>query len=383
MTSLAHSLYLHIPFCSRKCAYCDFAVRVLQHDQQVTRYFAYLEQELQFLADYLGPLKTLYLGGGTPSLLSVDQIRQLGRILQRHVDLSSLSEWTLEVNPEHAEPEALALWRDLGVNRVSLGVQSFDDALLQRCGRLHQQADIFLAVDNIRRAGFENWSLDLMYALPTQTLAQWQDSLKQAVALAPSHLSLYALEVHPKTLFGAQALPDFSEDLAGDMYDMACAMLGQAGFVHYEIANFCQPGLPSAHNQVYWQTQAFAAVGVGAHGYLQGRRYENPHGLTDYYRMCETRDWALLQTPEQSLAEAIEEFLFLGLRQLLRGVSLQVFEQRFGQPLQNFYPQRLPQALERGFLIPTASGESLRLSPEAVAFSNRIFSEFLDPVMID
>lgn len=375
----AASLYLHIPFCSRKCAYCDFAVRVLQHEQQVSRYFEHLALELAAMAPSASALKTLYIGGGTPSVLRVPQIHTLHKLLWQFFDLSQLQEWTLEVNPEHAEPAALVAWKNTGVNRISLGVQSFDNTLLQRCGRLHESAHIFQAVSNIRAAGFQNWSLDLMYALPEQTLEQWQDTLSQAIALGPDHLSLYALEVHPRTLFGAQGLPAFSEDLAGDMYELACERLQAAGFRHYEIANFCQPHCASQHNQVYWQTQPFVAVGVGAHGYVQGRRYENPADLGAYYRQCRAGEWAVLQTPEQPLAEAIEEFMFLGLRQLERGVFFADFERRFQRPFMDCYGDRVVDLLQQGLLQETEQG--LRLSPQAVGLSNRVLAEFLDPIL--
>lgn len=375
----ASSLYLHIPFCSRKCAYCDFAVRVLQHEQQVSRYVEHLALELAAMAPFASSLNTLYIGGGTPSVLTVPHIEALQRLLEQFFDLSHLQEWTLEVNPEHAEPAALAAWKNAGVNRISLGVQSFDNTLLQRCGRLHDREHIFEAVSRIQAAGFNNWSLDLMYALPEQTLEQWKDTLTQAIALAPAHISLYALEVHPRTLFGVQDIAAFSEDLAGDMYELACDSLQAAGFVHYEIANFCQPHSASQHNQVYWQTQPFVAVGVGAHGYVQGKRYENPADLGAYYRQCRTGAWPVLHTSAQPLAEAIEEFMFLGLRQLERGVFFADFEQRFQRTIKACYGDRIVNLLQQGLLQQTPQG--LRLSPQAVGLSNRVLAEFLEPLL--
>jgi oxygen-independent coproporphyrinogen III oxidase len=378
----AASVYLHLPFCSRKCAYCDFAIRVLQNARQIERYFLHLALELEAIAPQATALHTLYIGGGTPSILSVSEIHALAPLLHSYFDLSRLSasgEWTLEVNPEHAKYEALLAWKQIGVNRISLGVQSFDNALLARCGRLHQQTDVFSAVQRIQDVGFDNWSLDLMYALPEQTLKQWQQSLEQALRLQPTHLSLYALEVHAQTLFGAQQLPAFSEDLAGDMYDLACEMLAQAGYLHYEIANFCLPGYASRHNQVYWQTEPFVAVGVGAHGYLQQRRYENPRSLKAYYQMCQSGQWSSQQQLPQTLSEAIEEFMFLGLRQLEKGVTWAAFETRFGISLRSCYPQRLATAFKQADLLPTAEG--FVLNPERIGLSNRILSEFLDPVV--
>lgn len=218
-----------------------------------------------------------------------------------------------------------------------------------------------------------------MYALPEQSLTQWRDSLEQAIRLAPTHLSLYALEVHAKTLFGAQQLPAFSEDLAGEMYDLACGLLLKAGYIHYEIANFCLPGYASQHNQVYWQTEPFLAVGVGAHGYLQNCRYENPYDLKAYYQMCKSGQWCFQNTTPQSRSEAIEEFVFLGLRQLEKGIAWKTFETRFDVSLWDCYAQPLKAAFAAGYLLRTSEG--LVLNPDCVGLSNRIFAEFLDPVM--
>lgn len=378
----AASLYIHLPFCSRKCAYCDFAVRVLQSSAQVMRYFEYLDLELSGVASEAVALQTLYIGGGTPSILSVSEIGHLYGLLKKYCDLSALSisgEWTLEVNPEHAHQEELLAWKQIGVNRISLGVQSFDNTLLARCGRLHQKTDVFRAVQRIQDSGFDNWSLDLMYALPEQSFMQWKNSLEQAIQLQPTHISLYALEVHSKTLFGAQQLPEFSEDLAGEMYDLACDLLSQAGYIHYEIANFCLPGYASQHNQVYWQTEPFVAVGVGAHGYLRDRRYENPHDLKAYYQMCQSQRWGFRETIPQTQSEAIEEFMFLGLRQLDKGIAWQRFEQRFGLSLQSCYPQRLAAAFDANHILPTVDG--FVLNPEYVGLSNRILAEFLEPIL--
>lgn len=375
----SRSLYVHLPFCSVKCHYCDFVVRVLHQPEQIDRYLEHLLLELQALAPFCQPLKTLYLGGGTPSLLNPAQIQRLGQMLTASFELSQLQEWTLEVNPESAEPDALASWQQIGVNRISLGVQSFDPELLQRCGRPHDLQDIYQAVDSLLALGLTNFSLDLIYGLPAQSLESWRKSLDSALELKPRHISLYALEVHPKTHFGHQSLNLPTEDLAAEMYELACEVLDRAGMLHYEIANWALPGFESRHNQVYWQHLPFAAAGVGAHGYLNMRRYANPESLAAYYRQCLNADWAWKQVSAQSLSEEIEETVFLGLRLLRSGLNLEAFEKRFGRSLQSCYPQVLPVLLARGLLLSEAG--RLRLSPEAVMVSNEIFSEFLEPTL--
>ncbi len=379
--SSARSLYLHLPFCSVKCHYCDFVVRVLSKPEQIDRYLEHLELELAALAAHCSELETVYLGGGTPSLLSIVQIKRLGRMLHQHFRLEQVQEWTLEVNPETAETDSLKAWRQIGVNRVSLGVQSFDAALLTSCGRPHGVAEISQAVKTLKQVGLENFSLDLIYGLPEQSLESWKQSLLAAIALAPRHVSLYALEVHEKTHFGHQQLNLPGDELAADMYDLACEALGQAGFVHYEIANWGLPGYHSRHNTVYWQNSPFAAAGVGAHGYLMSQdgpvRYAHPDSLATYYRQSLQSIWPWEQTEAQTQSEQIEETVFLGLRLLEQGIDLDAFEARFGRSLLSYYPRVLPRLLELGQLIKIE--QRLRLSPDAVMLSNEIFAEFLDP----
>lgn len=379
----AESLYIHLPFCQTKCHYCDFVVRVLHHSAQIDRYLTHLELELQAISGHCAALKTLYLGGGTPSILNHEQIQKLGQILQKHLELSQVQEWTLEVNPEQAQAERLKAWQDLGVNRLSLGVQSFDPILLAECGREHELKDIEQAILNFQITGFDNFSLDLIYGLPGQNLQSWQATLNQALSYQPRHVSLYALEVHARTHFGHRhqaldlQLPD--EDLAADMYEMASDALKQGGLSHYEIANWGVTGFESQHNQVYWQNLPFAAIGVGAHGYLDQRRYGNPDNLLSYYRQCQQAQWAWQQTPPQALSETIEETVFLGLRRLQAGLDLDTFARRFGLELADIYPMILQDLLEQGYLM--QSGRILKLSPGAVLQSNAIFCQFLDPTL--
>lgn len=377
MPTAPRSLYLHLPFCSVKCHYCDFAVRVLEKTAQMTRYLDHLVQELVALGSLTAPLRTLYIGGGTPSLLEPDQIGQLGDALRAHFELGGLEEWTLEVNPESADAGRLALWQALGVNRISLGVQSFDAALLQRCGRPHGVADIHAAVATLRALGLRHYSFDLIYGLPEQTAESWAESLEQALALEPEHVSLYALEVHPHTHFGHLPLRLPDEELAASMYEMACERLDAAGLQHYEIANWALPGRQSRHNQVYWRNLPFAAAGVGAHGYLQRRRYAHTASLAEYYRRMRAAAWPWLEIPPQSLSAEIEETVFLGLRLLEEGLDTAAFEARFGRSLASCYPRVLPRLLEKGLLL--AKAGRLYLAPAAVMISNEVFSELLEP----
>ncbi|MBF2055577.1 MAG: radical SAM family heme chaperone HemW [Candidatus Sericytochromatia bacterium] len=376
--SEARSLYIHLPFCLHKCHYCDFVVRVLHRPSQIDRYLEHLMLDLQALSAFAAPLQTVYLGGGTPALLSVTQIQRLAEMLQQTFDLRQVQEWTLEANPEHLPEAELAAWMQLGVNRISLGVQTFDPLLLATCGRSHSPADIAQAVRLIQ-AHQLNLSLDLIYGLPDQSLQSWSESLTAALALQSDHLSLYALEVHPDTVFGHRNLPLPEDDETVAMYELACERLTQAGYQHYEIANWSQPGRPSRHNRVYWQNQPFLAAGVGAHGYFAGRRYAHAASLRAYYLDCQAGLWPWDAAEPQPLSEAIEETVFLGLRLLIEGLDLRAFERRFQRSLLACYPDVLPRLLKQGHLL-LADGH-LRLSPAAVPVSNGILAEFLEPVL--
>lgn len=369
------ALYLHIPFCLRKCHYCDFVVRVLQRSEQIDRYLEALEHELVRLSREASVLKTLYLGGGTPALLSPTQIENLSRSLAVF-ELAPDAEVTLEVNPEALDLKQIEAWKTLGVNRVSLGVQSFLDHELALMGRSHRRDDIERTLALLRGVGLDNISFDLIYGLPNHQFADWQASLEAALRLGPSHLSLYALEIHEKTLFGHRQLESSEEAIA--QYEWACEFLASAGYQHYEIANWCLPDRGSQHNQVYWKSDPYLAAGVGAHGYFGKRRYANPARLRDYYAMVEKGEWAFEAAPEQSHSEALEEYVFTGLRLLEEGIDLQAFEARFKRSFWKCYPAARDW-ITQGKLLYQAP--VLKLSPESVFFSNALFMEFLDPVL--
>lgn len=339
------------------------------------RYLEHLFREIHGLSPQLQPLKTLYLGGGTPSLVPLDALTQLAGQLPRTPDC----EWTLEVNPETVTPQRATAWRELGINRISLGVQSFVDELLIRCGRTHTAHQVVRAYHLLQMAGFSNIGLDLIYGLPGQTPDTWQHTLEQAVRLQPQHVSLYALQIEAQTLFGYQeqreqlTLP--VEDRVVADYEYAVQALGQVGYQHYEISNWAKPGYASHHNLVYWQAQPCWAIGVGAHGYWQNRRYANPETLLAYYRLCQQQNWAWQQTPQQSPQAAMEEFMFLGLRLLQAGIRPHDFAERFGIPLQSVYGEVIQDLIAQGYLI--ASGDTICLAPQSVLISNEIFQRFL------
>ena len=374
------SLYVHIPFCLHKCSYCDFTVRVLHQSAQIDRYLDHLALELRHIPQHYA-LDTLYCGGGTPSLLSTSQFARLHALLAEAFDLSALQEWTFEANPETVTPTLAAAWIQAGVSRISLGVQSFDDAELATCGRSHRSSDVTQAVQILRQAGGTQISLDLIYGLPGQTVSTWQYTLEQALDLSPDHLSLYCLEIHSHTAWGyleqQERLEIPEDETLAQCYQAAVTSLAAAGYQHYEIANWCRPDRQSAHNLAYWHNVPYLAVGVGAHGYYHNRRYANPASLTAYYAQCQQGQTAWAEAPPLTRQAEIEETLFLGLRLLNEGISRAAFAGRFGQSLDSLYPTTLPQLLASGHLQDT--GTHVILHPDAVLSSNEVFTALLEP----
>lgn len=376
----ARGLYIHLPFCLRKCHYCDFAVRILHNLSQIDRYLAALNQELSALGTLPHQLETLYLGGGTPSILSLQQMQTLAQMLKHCFELHSLQEWTLEVNPETGSHPYFEACLALGINRISVGVQSWIPSELAYSGRSHTPEDIIRCLDALTTAGVHNINQDLIYGLPGQTLNTWRWSVEKTLETKPTHLSLYNLEIHQKTHWGWQQKQDAlvlpSEEVEIAMYEWACERLAQAGYIHYEISNWCLPSWNARHNCLYWQTAPVLAAGVGAHGYWQGRRYAHSSKLSDYYQTCQTQRWPWLFTPPQSRQEAAAERIILGLRLLQEGFNGKAFEQDFGIKPEQACPAMLDFA-EQGLLL--QKEQNWLLSPQAVLISNHIFAALLDP----
>ncbi|MGQ9864851.1 MAG: radical SAM family heme chaperone HemW [Pseudanabaenaceae cyanobacterium] len=306
------SLYVHIPFCRRRCFYCDFAIAG-DSEPVKERYVAALQQELAVWQGWGGaPLQTVFFGGGTPSLLSPAQLGEILAAIARVFGIAADAEISLEANPGTLTVATARAWRSLGFNRVSLGVQAFQDELLQVCGRGHTVAAVDEAVAAVQQAGFANFNLDLLMGLPGQTLAQWEESLQRAIALQPTHVSMYDLILEPGTVFARRFSPA-AEDLTLAMYDLGRERLLSAGFEHYEISNLARPGYRCAHNLTYWQGREFYGVGNGAASLVDGCRWERPRALKDYLTWV-----AGLQEPplgdRLSAGEHLFEVLMQGLR---------------------------------------------------------------------
>lgn len=376
-------LYIHIPFCVEKCGYCAF-VSAKPRPGEIENYHELLLREMRLaVADHESgsPLDSIYFGGGTPSLM---QPRQVSRIIDLAAELFSLSpraEITLEANPGTIGRERLQDFRAAGVNRLSLGVQSFDDVLLRRLGRVHDAAQARHAFREARLAGFGNIGIDLIHGLPGQTLSGWREELRNALALSPEHISIYGLTVEEGTPFALRypeestEIPD--QDRSAEMFETADTVLVEAGFEHYEIANYARAGYRSRHNSGYWRRDGYLGLGVAAHSLLRrehGYRFSNHDTLAEYGRELAAgrlprRDQHLL-----TLEDAMAEFMFLGLR-LADGVLAENFEREFGSPLRSVYGTVIDELLRIG-LLQQEQG-ALRLTRRGLLLSNQVFARFL------
>ncbi len=343
------SAYVHIPFCTQICYYCDFS-KVFIKNQPVDAYLQALIRE--FRSYNITELRTLYIGGGTPTSISAVQLDYLLTELSRDLNLNTLEEFTIEANPGDLTVDKIEVLQKSAVNRVSLGVQTFNDKHLKRIGRSHNEAQIYSTIDALKTAGFQNISIDLIYALPGQTMDDVRSNVAKALSLNIPHLSLYSLILEHHTVFmnkmrrGKLHLP--TEDLEAEMFEYIISEMERNGFEHYEISNFTKPGFESRHNLMYWDNVEYYGVGAGASGYLDGIRYRN-RGPIQHYLKGVSEGNARLSEEVLSKNEMMEEELFLGLRKK-EGVSIGKFEQKFGTSFEKRYGQIVQELQSDGLL---------------------------------
>jgi len=370
-------LYIHIPFCLKKCAYCDFN-SITPQAGEVDRYLSALGKEIKGIPGLAGrDLATLYIGGGTPTLLSGEQFARLFACLRATFVFTGGMEITVEANPgtiDRAKAEEL---RHLGVNRISLGVQSLQDRFLARLGRIHSAADALTAMEILRNAGFDNLGADLIYGLPGQTVQDWQGDLAQLLAFRPEHLSLYALSIEAGTPFaqkeqdGRLSLPTEEEGI--EMFRRAGAMTWEAGYEHYEISNYALPGHESCHNTRYWMMEEYYGAGAGAHSFLRRQppvRFHNDPAPSDYTRKVERGESPVVERELLSRETFLSEAMMLGLRRR-GGVKMEEFQKAYDVDPRKHFAGGLPRAFREKW-IEEVDG-ALRLTPEGVLFSNEVF----------
>jgi len=374
MQAKPSSAYVHIPFCTQICYYCDFS-KVFIKNQPVDAYLEHLIQETRSYE--IGKLRTLYIGGGTPTALSAQQLAYLLTELPKVMDLSEVEEFTIEANPGDLDTDKIAVLKDSQVNRVSLGVQTFDNKMLKKIGRSHQEQDIYDNIRYLKQAGFDNISIDLIYALPGQTMDQVKENVAKAIDLDIPHMSLYSLILENHTVFmnrmrrGKLPLP--KEELEAEMFEYIIEELEKAGFEHYEISNFSKPGFESRHNLVYWDNAEYYGLGAGASGYVDGIRYKN-HGPIRHYLEAVEAGKARITEEHLTLEEKMEEELFLGLRKKT-GVSKARFEEKFGVSFDQRYGQVVASLTEQGLLVP--DDKQVRMTKRGLFLGDTVAEKFI------
>lgn len=382
-------LYIHIPFCRQKCFYCDFP-SFAGREEKIDRYLQALEQEFALLRQRLykkdnagdteskfAP-RTIYIGGGTPTALNAHQLKKLLEIVQKYVAVAEAEEFTVEMNPGTVDREKLLLLQRAGVNRLSVGVQSFDDHCLKKIGRIHTAQEAVDTIELAHNLGFGNISLDLIYGLPQQDREILTQSVERALTLPVQHISIYGLQLEEGTAFqrmadmGKLQLP--TDELVEVMYDYIVEKLPEAGYQRYEISNYALPGYESKHNLSYWQDVDYLGLGSGAHSYWQGTRYENPIGIDDYISVLEAGRLPATLEEQVDRQAHMEEYCFLGLR-TAAGIDKNLFQQKFGVDLFTVYGRTIEKLVAQDLLQHTARG--IALTTLGMKYGNQVFGEFL------
>jgi oxygen-independent coproporphyrinogen III oxidase len=381
-------VYVQVPFCQTKCTYCNFHTGVFSAElyapyvnavcREISGFPRLLsEHTIALVPDLV--VDTVYFGGGTPSLLESRGLAQIIEAIRASFP-PQFEEVTLEADPETITAEKATGWRVTGFNRISMGVQSFDDAELRAAGRMHRREDVFRATEVLRRVGFSNLSFDLIAGLPHQTDRSWRQSVDELLGLRPEHVSIYMMEIDEGSRLGlevlqggarysAKALP--SDDAMAEFYEYACRELTDAGYVHYEISNWALPGFESRHNLKYWRREPYFGFGAGAHSFNGSQRWANAHDPASYADSVLSGRFPVGQLESVRREQALEEELFLGLRQLT-GVDLRRIESKYGVRLDSRFDELVAEGLvER-------DGPLLRLSPSRLTVSNEVFVHLLE-----
>lgn len=379
---MIRAAYIHIPFCEQICHYCDFN-KVYLKGQPVDEYLDSLGKEMQLTLELYpaGMLDSIFVGGGTPTALNEKQLVKLCETIRACLPYNKNTEYTFEANPGDLGPEKLQILAAYGVNRISIGVQSFNDELLGKIGRTHCSDDVFTAVESSKAAGFKNISIDLIYSLPGQTPEDFEDDLRKAFSLDIVHLSAYSLIIEPKTVFynlvqkGNMQLPD--EDTEADMYEILIGEMTRNGFSHYEISNFALPGFESRHNLTYWNNEQYYGFGAGAHSYLDGVRRSNYGPLKKYREPLMQNRFPVMSETPLTKGEMMEEEMFLGLRKI-SGVDIARFQKKFAENPLHLFGEQLDSLEKKGLI--TIRDHRIMLTRKGLFLGNEVFQTFIGAV---
>lgn len=370
-----YGLYIHIPFCEKKCYYCDFVSYVGKEDQ-IDRYLESLSVEIRDKT-WGKTFDTIFIGGGTPSMLKKEEFLKLKKSIDK-INLAEEYEFTVESNPKNLTKEKVRVLKDMGVNRISLGLQSSNDNILIDIGRIHTFSDFKETFLMLREEGIKNISVDIIYGLPNETFDIFKKTLNDVVNLNPDHISVYSLIIEEKTPFyfkqkkGKLNLP--SEEIERDMNKFLNEFLEEKGFNRYEISNYAKENMESRHNKKYWKSINYEGCGVASHGYVNGVRAVNLKGLKEYIDSIETRGHALESLHINSKEEEIEEYIFMGMR-LLSGIDKKAFTEKFDIDLEVMFKKEIEKYVDEKFLINTKN--NLRFTKKGLEFSNYVLKDFL------
>ncbi|MHB9094880.1 MAG: radical SAM family heme chaperone HemW [Eubacteriales bacterium] len=378
---MAIGIYIHVPFCLKKCNYCDFVSYPYDADLAASYVYA-LEKEMSYQLVNMGSehreVKSIYLGGGTPTVLTGEQLAAILENCRKSYQVADDAEITVECNPGTVNPDKLGRIRKAGANRVSIGVQAYQQELLARLGRIHNWQEVESAVRHSRQAGFDNVSLDLIFGIPGQSMRQWRDTLDRVLALSPQHISAYNLKIEPDTPLHRDVCSGYlipcDEELELEMYWYVIGFLTGNGFVHYEISNFARPGREARHNLIYWRNEEYLGFGPAAHSMLEGRRFSNVEKVELYINRLNRNESGIQNQQYLSREERISETVFLGLR-LIEGLDLDAFKQSYGQSIFEIFAVQLKRLSSLGLV--KIEDNRLKLTEKGLPLANEVFAEFI------
>ncbi|WP_053957579.1 radical SAM family heme chaperone HemW [Inediibacterium massiliense] len=371
-------LYIHIPFCVKKCFYCDFCSYPDTHN--ISNYMNALKEEIKSFSEVLKDyqIKSIFIGGGTPSIIPIDEMDKIINLLHERFSIDKNVEWSIESNPGTLDEEKIRFYLKSGINRLSMGLQAWQNHHLKRLGRIHTKEEFVKNYLLARKLGFENINIDLMFSLPDQTLAQWEETLAQVVKLDPEHISSYSLKIEENTIFDELYkkdllnIPNDEEDRK--MYHFAIEYLTSFEYEHYEISNFAKANKGSMHNQIYWENKEYIGFGVGAHSYFKKERFSNETNVENYIDMIQNKKSPHITKEKIYKEDEMAETMFLGLR-LMRGINIKEFEERFKISPLRVYGKSIEKFTKEELLW--NDGRNIGLTKRGIDVSNQVFIDFL------
>lgn len=367
------AIYIHIPFCKQKCLYCDF-LSFSNKECIMDKYIDSLCKEIKKIKGI--KIKSIFLGGGTPTYLNIRQLKVLKSAI---LSLNAGDvEFTSECNPGTIDEDKLKVLKEMGVNRLSIGLQAYQDGLLKKLGRIHNREEFLKAYKISRQAGFTNINIDIMFGIPDQTIDDWYETLDSVLKLSPQHISCYSLIIEEGTPFyslnesGDLKLPD--EETEKNMYSMAIELLGKNGYSQYEISNFAIKGYESIHNLVYWKLEPYLGLGAGAHSFIAGKRFRKKPDIDEYIKCINDNTCCVEEVHNNSIEDNMEEYVFTGLRKI-EGISIADFNNRFHKDIFEIYGDVIDKYIKSTHII--IQGDRLFLSTNGICISNYIMSDFI------